>query len=144
LANSIPHYLRSELAEERRRHAQKEKAGRLSPSKRGGHLSVHPYGHVVSRSTIHFFNPFGACQQLQEAGSLAGVTPEGIKVSRQNREAFNRQLGHDLEARVFHFVSNLGSSVEERVSKVQDFVRRVSMLSRPNISLHYRKESGVA
>jgi len=53
-------------------------------------------------------------------------------------------LGHDLEARAFHFVSNLGSPVEERVSKIQDFVRRVSVLSRHNISLHYRKESSVA
>jgi hypothetical protein len=98
----------------------------------------------VSRGTIHFFNPFGTCQQIQEAASLSGVTPEGIKISRQNPEAFNRQLCHDLKARVFHFVSNLGSSVEERVSKVQDFVRRVSVLPHANICLHYRKESGIA
>jgi hypothetical protein len=42
-------------------------------------LSFQPNRHVVSRSTIHFFNPFGAGEQFQEAASLPEVTPQGIK-----------------------------------------------------------------
>lgn len=97
----------------------------------------------MGRSAIHLFNPFDAGQKLQEAASLPWITPERIKVSCQNPETFNRQLGHNLESTLFHFCSNLISSVEERIGEVQDFVCWVPMLPRPNVRLHYREKSRV-